>query len=130
MSIKFKAIQRKNPRDFSAAPKYYAIAISDELVGLDRISEIVTDGSTVRPNDMYAVIIGVVNALKGELRAGRSVKIDTFGVISTHISSKPAETAEEVTIDSIKSTRLRYRSSPELKKMLSTLSFTKITDKK
>ena len=127
MSIKFKAIPRKNPQNLTAAPKYFAIASSDGLVGIDRLCQIIADGSTVRQNDVYAVLIGLVNAIIGELSAGRTVKIDKLGVFTLFLSSRASETANEVSIDSIKSVRLGYRASPELKKMLANLSFTKKT---
>ena len=125
MSIKFKVIPRKNPQDLAATPKFYAIASSDGMVDIDRLSELVADGSTVRQNDIYAVIIGLVNAIQGELAQGRSVKLGKLGILSVGLSSEGLETEEEVNSSSIKAARLNYRSSRELKKMLAGLTYTK-----
>ena len=126
MSIKFKVIPRKNPQDLTANPKYYAIAIRDGLVDLDRLSELVADGSTVRQNDVYAVLIGLVNTIRGELAAGRSVKLNKLGTFSIGVSSEGLETEDEVNSSAIKDAKLRYRPSSELKKMLAGLTYSKI----
>jgi len=127
MSVKFKVIQKKNPQDLAAAPKSYALAVSDGTVDIDRLSELVGDGSTVRQNDIYAVIIGLVNVIQGELSQGRSVNLGKLGTFSIGISSDPSDTAEEVTASNIKSAKVNYRPGKELKDMLKVLSYTKVT---
>ena len=127
MSVKFKVIQKRNPRDITAAPKSYAIAVSDGTVDIDRLSVLVGDGSTVRQNDIYAVIIGLVNVIQGELSEGRSVNLGKLGTFSISLSSDPSDTPEEVSASNIKSARVNYRPSKELKNMLKTLSYTKVS---
>lgn len=127
MSVKFKVIQKKNPQDLAAAPKSYALAVSDGTVDIDRLSVLVGDGSTVRQNDIYAVIIGLVNVIQGELSQGRSVNLGKLGTFSIGISSDPSDTAEEVTASNIKGAKVNYRPGKELKNMLKTLSYTKVS---
>ncbi|KAB8154920.1 DNA-binding protein [Kordia sp. TARA_039_SRF] len=127
MSVKFKVIQKKNPQDLEATPKNYAIAISDGIVDIDRLSELVADGSTVRQNDIYAVIIGLVNVIQGELKEGRSVNLGKLGTFSVSLSSVGSDTAEEVNASNIKSAKVNYRPGKEIKNMLKTLTYTKIS---
>ncbi len=125
MSIKFKVIPRKSPRDLTAPPKYYAIAVRDGLVDIDRLSALVADGSTVRQNDVYAVIIGLVNVITKELSQGRSVKLNKLGTFSIGLSSEGIEEEADFKSSDIKGAKLRYRPSTELKKMLTNLSYIK-----
>ncbi|QHI35338.1 hypothetical protein IMCC3317_06840 [Kordia antarctica] len=127
MSVNFKVIQRKNPRDLAAAPKSYAIAINSGTVDIDRLAELVGDGSTVRQNDIYAVIIGLVNTIQGELKEGRSVSLGKLGIFSISVSSEGSDTPEEVNANNIKSAKVRYRPGKELKNMLKTLEYSKIS---
>lgn len=127
MAVKFRVIQKKNPQDLLADPKSYAIAVSDGTVDIDRLSILVGDGSTVRQNDIYAVIIGLVNVIQGELSEGRSVNLGKLGTFSIGISSDPSDTEEEVTASNIKNAKVNYRPGKELKNMLKTLSYTKVT---
>jgi predicted histone-like DNA-binding protein len=127
MSVKFKVIQKKNPQDLAAAPKSYAIAISGGTVDIDKLSELVGDGSTVRQNDVYAVIIGLVNVITRELSEGRSVHLGKLGMFSISLSSEASDTIEEVNATKIKSAKVRYRPSTELKDMLTTLRYSKVS---
>jgi predicted histone-like DNA-binding protein len=127
MAVNFKVIQRKNPRDLEAAPKSYAIAINNGTVDIDRLAELVGDGSTVRQNDIYAVIIGLVNVIQGELKEGRSVHLGKLGMFSISVSSNPSDTAEEVNATNIKSARIRYRPGKEMRNMLKTLAYSKVS---
>ncbi|WP_420572969.1 HU family DNA-binding protein [Kordia sp.] len=127
MPVKFKVIQKKNPQDLAATPKSYAIAVSDGTVDIDRLSVLVGDGSTVRQNDIYAVIIGLVNVIQGELSEGRSVNLGKLGTFSIGISSNPSDTPEEVGASNIKSAKVNYRPGKELKNMLKVLSYTKVS---
>jgi len=127
MSVKFKVIQKKNPQDLTATPKHYAIAINDGTVDIDRLSTLVGDGSTVRQNDVYAVIVGLVNVITGELSEGRSVRLGKLGMFSISVSSEGSDSAEEVSASKIKGAKVRYRPSAELKNMLKTLAYTKVS---
>ncbi len=126
MSVNFKSIARKNPRDLAATPKYYALAMSKGVTDIDRLSAQISDGSTVRQADVYAVIISLVNAIQGELREGRTVRLGKLGSFSLTLSSNGIETEEEVGASLIKNVKIRYRPGSELKDMLKTLKFNKI----
>ena len=56
MSIKFKIMERANPRDPQAAKKFYAIASSDGEVTLRQLAERIAEISTVSSIDTLAVL--------------------------------------------------------------------------
>ncbi|WP_421752747.1 HU family DNA-binding protein [Croceimicrobium sp.] len=123
MSVQFKVIQRKNPQDFSAAPLHYALAVRGQKVDLDGLSALISDGSTVRQNDVYAVLIGMVNAIIHELQNGRVVQLGKLGSFAISISAEGRQSDEEVTAATIKKSRILYRPQKELQDMLKTLKF-------
>ena len=47
MSIKFNVIAKKNPRDLTAEPKWYANAIGDGETTLQDLAEYASETSTV-----------------------------------------------------------------------------------
>ena len=57
MSIKYKLIEKKNPRDLEAAPKFYASAVTTRKIDLDELSKNIARSSTVARADVYAVLI-------------------------------------------------------------------------
>lgn len=126
MSIKFKSIERKNIQDPTLRPKHYALAVTAGRTDLDGLAALISDGSTVRQGDVYAVLIGMVNAISLELAAGRTVNMGKLGSFSIGISSEGVEEAKEVTSSVIKGAKIRYRPLAELKDVLKTLHYQKV----
>ena len=126
MSILFKSIQRRNPQDVEAAKKHYAIAVNRGTTNLKQLAGLLGDGSTTRRADVYAVLVGLVEEIKKELSAGRSVKLGDLGSFSISLKSLEVPTLEEVTSSVIKGNKINYRPSAELKDTLKVLKYEKI----
>ncbi|MBG6132519.1 putative histone-like DNA-binding protein [Aquimarina sp. EL_43] len=125
MSVHFKSIARKDPRDATAIPKHYALVVSSGVTDIDQLSQLVSDGSTVTRADVYAVIVRLVTTIQNELSQGRTVRLGKLGSFSLGVNSEGVDTPEEVTPSLIKRTKIRYRPSIELSNMLKTLRFKK-----
>lgn len=126
MSVTYRIISRKNLQDTAAAPKFYALAVSSGKTDLDKLAALISDGSTVRQADVYAVLIGMVNAISKELAEGRIVQLGKLGSFSIGVRSAGAENEEEANSSLIKGAKLNYRPSAELSNMLKTLSYKKV----
>ncbi len=126
MSIKFKAITRKNPRDLAAPEKYYPSSVTRSVLDLDKLADLVGDGSTVRRNDVYAVLIGLVDVAKRQLELGNMVRLGDLGSFTINVSGEGKETAAEVTAATIEKGKIIFRPSSNLKKMLKTLNYEKV----
>jgi predicted histone-like DNA-binding protein len=126
MSIKFKTVTRKNPRDLTAPAKYYPSSITGTTLDLNELADLVGDGSTVRRNDVYAVLIGLVDVAKKQLELGNMVRLGDLGSFSINVSGTGKDTAEEVTATSIEKGKIIFRPSSNLKKMLKTLNYEKV----
>jgi len=125
MSVTYKVIQRKNPQDLAATPKYYAIVVRGKDVDLDQLSALISDGSTVRQNDVYAVLIGLVNVIIAQLQDGNVVRLGKLGSLAISISSAGEDLEEDVSSTSIRRARINYRPQKELQDMLKILKFQK-----
>jgi len=128
MSILFKSVEKRNPLTPLAPPKFYARAISRGTSDIDRLSALVADGSTVRQADVYAVIVGLVNAIQGEISQGRNVQLGKLGTFRVSLSSEGAEEESRATASQIRAVRIRYRPGKELQNLLKTLDFTKVSN--
>jgi predicted histone-like DNA-binding protein len=127
MAVLFKTIQRKNPQDLNAPGQYYALAVRNGEVDLDKLSALISDGSTVRQNDVYAVLIGLVNVIISQLQDGRTIRLGKLGSLAVSISSEGKPLEEEVNAASIKKARINYRPEKELQNMLKILKFEKMS---
>jgi len=126
MSVKYKSIARKNPGDSSAPAKFYATAVSVGVTNLKDLAENLSDGSTTRMEDVYAVLIGLVREIKKELKAGRMVKLDDLGSFAIGVNSIGADSPEEVSANQIIRTKMVYRPGKDLKKMLNNIDWEKV----
>lgn len=125
MSIKFKSLPRKNPQDLLAPEKFYATAIADGEVNLEKLAELISYQCTVTESDCYAVLISLEHNIVSELKEGRIVKLGRLGNFQVGISSEGKDTTDEVSSNAIRKTRVLFRPGKKLRSMLNDLSFRK-----
>ena len=125
MSVKFKAVHRRNPMDSAAAEKFYAKAIADGEVDLDTLAQMISDQNTVTEADCYAVLISLEKNIITELSQGRIVKLGRLGTFQVSISSEGMPTAEEVSSSAIIKTRINFRPGKRMRSFLKDVSFKK-----
>ena len=125
MAIKYKVLPRKNPQDLLAPEKFYASAIADGDVDLDRLAELISYQCTVTETDCYAVLLALEHNIIGELGQGRIVKLGRLGNFQVGLSSEGKETAAEVSSTAITKSRILFRPGKRLRSMLSEVSFKK-----
>lgn len=125
MSIKYKTLPRKNPQDLLAPEKFYAAAIADGEVDLEKLAELISYQCTVTESDCYAVLISLEHNIVSELKEGRIVKLGRLGNFQVGISSEGKDTTEEVSAAAIRKTRILFRPGKKLRSMLNDLSFRK-----
>ena len=125
MAIKFQVLPRKNPQDANAPEKFYAAAIADGDVDLDRLAELISYQCTVTETDCYAVLLSLEHNIIGELGQGRIVKLGRLGNFQVGISSTGSDTAAEVSANAITKSRILFRPGKKLRSMLNDVSFKK-----
>ena len=125
MAIKYKVLPRKNPQDILAPEKFYAAAIADGDVDLDRLAELISYQCTVTETDCYAVLLSLEHNIIGELKQGRIVKLGRLGNFQVGLSSTGSDTAAEVSAAAITKSRILFRPGKKLRGMLNDVSFKK-----
>lgn len=125
MAIKFKVLPRKNPQDILAPEKFYAAAIADGDVDLDKLAELISYQCTVTESDCYAVLLSLEHNIISELAEGRIVKLGRLGNFQVGVSSEGKETALEVNASTITKSRILFRPGKRLRTMLVSVSYRK-----
>ncbi|MDN3677257.1 HU family DNA-binding protein [Flavobacterium paronense] len=125
MSVKFKAVSRRNPQDLTAPQKFYAQAIADGEVDLDTLARMISDQNTVTEADCYAVLISLEKNIIDELAQGRIVKLGRLGSFQVGISSEGSLTADAVSISAIIKSRINFRPGKRMQSFLKDVSFKK-----
>jgi len=125
MSIKFHAVQRKDPRDRTLPGKYYAELTNRYEITFEQLLGEITDMSTVSVGDTYNVMQTLIHLIKKHLLEGRTVKLGDLGSFYLTVNSNGKDTADEVDAKGIVQANIRYRPSMKLKEVLNRLSFQK-----
>jgi predicted histone-like DNA-binding protein len=121
--VVIKTVERKNPQDLLAPPKYYTQAVSDGFVDLERLAYLVSNQCTVREADCLAVLNALQHNVMDELSQGRTVQLGSLGNFQVGVRSEGAEDATSVSSSLVKSAHINYRPGKRLKKMLGALDY-------
>ena len=124
--VKIIPIRKSNPQDRVADNKFYAQAVASGKTDLERLAYLVAHQSTVREGDCYAVILSLIHNIVDELKQGKIVKLDKLGTFSISVSSEAKESADEVSSNSVKDVRIKFRPDKRIKSSLNikTIDFT------
>jgi predicted histone-like DNA-binding protein len=125
MAVKYRITERRDLLDPSKPNKYYAYLVNADVVDLKTISAAMSDGSTLREADIYAVLIGLVNTIQVELEKGNQVNLGDLGSFYLSINSKGELRPDDVKPQSIQRVKLLYRPKSKMKRFLKSLSFKK-----
>lgn len=121
--VNFKPIAKVNPQDLTAEKKYYAKAVATGTADLERLAYLVSNQSTVREADCYAVILSLVHNIMDELQQGKIVKLDKLGSFQVGLKSIGMDTLEEVSANAVEKSHLNFRPDTRLKEMLNNLKY-------
>jgi len=122
--VKIKSIERPNPLDREADSKFYVQAVSKGSTDLERLAYLVSNQSTVREADCYAVLLSLLHNVADELAQGKIVKLDKLGSFQIGVTSKGVALEEELTASAIKKAHINFRPDKRLRKMLKNVEFT------
>ena len=128
MAVKYNVIPRKSFQKPTEAPKFYAIAKSDGEVSFKALAkEVAQTGSTVSDSDVLAVLNDLTKLLVKHLSDGKVVKFGDFGSFQINISSEGVANADKFTSSYIKNNKIQFRPGADLRAMLATVKYEKLS---
>lgn len=107
--MKFKAVEKINPRKPEEPRKWYAQIVTDGETTIDEIVKEIEKFSALSDPDIHGVIIGLENVVQDKLAAGKIVRFERLGSLYPSLSSGPSDTEEEVTAENIKQVKVNFR---------------------
>lgn len=123
--MKFRLIERKNPRQPGDPSRFYAIGVTDAKVDIRELSEMITEKSTVTSIDTLAVIEALLTVIPRELAKGRIVTLGDLGTLRLTIKSEGSDQPDKFNASLIKGTKLHFRPGKKVKEVLNNISFVK-----
>ena len=125
--IQLKSLQRVNPRDVEAPKKFYVQAVGAGKTDLDRLAYLISNQSTVREPDCYAVLEALLHNMMDELREGRIIELGNIGNFQIGVSSDAVDTEEEVTSSLVRKAKISFRPAKALRDLLQTVNYKKVS---
>ena len=115
--IRYKKYQNLNETNESTYKKWYARAVAEDTVDLDKLAEHMSKHHTPYSQGcIRGVLRDMVDCVKELVLDGKNVKIDDLAIFSVEINTIGAKTAEEFTpAANIKKCTLRCRATGELR---------------
>ena len=125
--LKYNIIQRRDPRDQSAAPKFYASLKRVQTIDMEYIANELAEKSAISKGDVMSIVTNLIDLIPKELSMGRTVNLGKLGTFWLNINSNGFESEEEVNPDvAIKKVNIRFRPSTVLKKLIGGLKFDRL----
>ncbi len=121
--VTIKSVARINPLAPSEDPRFYARAISNGTLDLNKLSEFLADGSTLRRNDVYAVLIGAVDIMIREIKDGNRISFGELGTFYLSVSSTGVENESDFQVSQITGNRIKYLPSITLKNAMKNVRY-------
>ena len=116
MSVAFKKIFRKNPTDKNMPGKYYPqLVVTGRSADLNDIAYKMKEKSSLTLGDIRSVLTNFVESMRESLFTGQSLNIENFGVFSLSAKTEGVLKREECTGNKIKSVRICFRSSSNVR---------------
>ncbi|MCU4154573.1 DNA-binding protein [Carboxylicivirga sp. A043] len=126
MAVKYKVIERGQPGVAGGGEKkYYANAVSNGELSLEKLTKRIEKISTVGGADIRAVLYSLVDVMQDGLEEGAIVRLGDLGSLRISISSNGESKEEDITAHSIKSSKCIFTPGKELKKMLKNIEYQK-----
>jgi predicted histone-like DNA-binding protein len=125
MTVKYNVVERFNPGNREAPPKYYPSVVSTGRLTLRQLATRIAQISTVSSTDTMAVLEALLATIPAELANGNVVELGDFGNFWLKNNAEGLETAEEVRASQITGIQPRFNPGKEFKKVLATIEFEK-----
>ena len=125
MTIKYRNVPKKDPRNLEAPPKYYPTAVSVGRADLRSIADRISQMSTLSSVDTVAVLEAFLQVIPDELSNGKIVEMGEFGTFRLTLLASGEDSPEKVSARNIKEVKVRFKPGKQFKQELERLDFRK-----
>jgi len=118
MAVKYKVTPVRSPLNAGGQTRYIARPCERKNLDINKLSEYISDRTTVSRTDVVAVVYAFADAIPELLLDNNNIHIPPLGVFSVSFKSEIHETPGDVTRKSIQKLKIQFRPGKELKQKL------------
>jgi len=123
MAILITAVGKTSPTQSNQPMRYFPRAVQNGVIDLEKLSEQISNSTTLTETDCHAVVISLVNSVSRALEEGKIVRLGQLGTFQVSVKGTGSETSEAVSVKNITSASIIFRPGIRFKKMLQNLKF-------
>lgn len=123
--MKYKLIQKPNPRELKSQRKWYASPVKTGTINNYQLSKDIAARSPLTRSAVMKVIENMVNEIPRYLIEGYSVNLNDLGTLRLSLSNEGADAPEKFSSENIKNVRVIFTPSPEFKRTLLNVQYEK-----
>lgn len=123
MAIRYMKIKKIIHVGYSPGEKYLAKIIFGDMVGIDRLSEMIAETSSLSEGDINSVLIQMQKVVPWLILEGIPVDLGRLGKLYPGIKAKAVNTYEEVTNETIEEFYVRFNPSSSFKSNLKSVRY-------
>ena len=121
--MKYKIIEKTNPRDPKAERKQYASPVNAGNLTLKDLAKSIAANSSLSRGDIENVLTNFVEELPVFLKIGMSVKLGNLGTMRLSLKSEGVGKGKKFDASKINGVKIIFTPSTELKKSLEDVTF-------
>jgi predicted histone-like DNA-binding protein len=121
--MKYKVIEKSNPQKLDEPRKWYANPVKSGKITIKDLSKEIAGRSSLTRGDIENVLSNCLDELPTFLKLGMSVSLGEFGTFRLSLSSEGVDNKKDFSSNNIKSVKVIFTPSTELKKSLEDIHF-------
>jgi len=103
---------------------YYACSRRGEVIGLDKLSEIIAQHTSLSQGDIGNCLISLSRTMIFLLKEGFSVRLHRIGCFSIALTSDGFESPSDISPDKVRATKIVFTPDKRLNSIIMNLKFT------
>jgi predicted histone-like DNA-binding protein len=123
MSVFYNKVERGNPMNPSAGKKWYIVLKTISQIGEKEVAKQISDETTLNRKEAEMALSQFEKILLRLLLDGHSVQLGDWGSFHLTCNSKPSDTKQEVSANSIRNLNIRFTPGKELKAAIQNAEF-------
>ncbi|MDW3191562.1 MAG: HU family DNA-binding protein [Cytophagales bacterium] len=125
MALQYEVKSKRPGLSRDQPAKYYPVLTGRKVADTRLICDHISAGSSLTRSDVLAVITALTDLIPELLEDGYNVKLEDLGTFSLHARSEGKEDPTKVTVRDIKSLKMAFLPSKQIKEALKTLKVEK-----
>jgi predicted histone-like DNA-binding protein len=123
MAVFYNKVQRKNPSDPNATPKWYPALRTTGMLKEKEVARQIADETTLNPKEAEMALSQLHKIMLRALHNGQSIQLGDWGSFHLTLNAEGSETEADVSATKVRKVNIRFSPGKELKESVAKVEF-------